>query len=113
METNPQPFNLTIFTKKTKNICLFTATAIFIIIIFAVTPLNNFYKTSMFMKIISIIIMCYIIYLNYNQTELLRSASLVADTEQIKKQLNRNIICSYIFTLFIGLLIIFVFKSLF
>jgi len=108
-----ETFNFKIFTEKTKKICFFTATAIIIIIMFAVTPLSNYYKTSIFMKIIALIIMAYIIYLNYEQTDLLRSASLVADTEQIKSQLNKNIICSYAFTLFIGLLIIFVLKSFF
>ena len=34
-------------------------------------------------------------------------------TQEITKQLNINILCSYVFTFFIGLLIIFVIKSLF
>ena len=34
-------------------------------------------------------------------------------TEEMTHQLNANIICSYFFTFFIGLLIIFVTKSLF
>jgi len=65
------------------------------------------------MKIVALIIMGYTIYLNSNQTNLLRDASVKSNTEQVKSQLNINIICSYIFTLFIGLLIIFVIKSLF
>ena len=34
-----------------------------------------------------------------------------AKSEQVKSQLNMNILCSYIFTTFIGLLIIFLIKS--
>jgi purine-cytosine permease-like protein len=113
MESNEDSFNLIIFTKKTKTICLCTATSIFIIVAFIITPLSNFYKTSIIMKSSALIIMAYVIYLNYSQTELLRSASLIADTEETKSQLNKNIICSYIFTLFIGLLFIFVLKSFF
>jgi len=112
-DTDKESFNFKIFTKKTKQICLFTATSIIIVVMFAVTPLSNYNKISFIMKIISLILMSYIIYLNYSQTELLRSASLVADSEQIKSQLKKNIMCSYAFTLFIGLLIIFVLKSFF
>jgi len=112
MEQNPQPFNLTIFTKETQNICLCTILAIIIIILFIISPLSNFFKTSLFMKIVSLRILAYILYLNYNQTELLRSASLVSQSEQVISQLNTNIICSYVFSLFIGLLIIFTFKSI-
>jgi hypothetical protein len=112
MESNSQPFNLSIFTQETKNICLCTATSIMIIILFVISPLSNFFRTSLIMKILSIGIMLYIIYLNYNQTDLLRSATLVADSELVKSQLNINILCSYVFTFFIGLLIIFVFKNM-
>ena len=112
MESNNQPFNLSIFTQETKHICLCTATSIMIIIMFVISPLSNFFKTSLFMKILSIGIMTYIIYLNYSQTNLLRSASSVADSQGVKSQLNTNILFSYIFTFFIGLLIIFVFKSM-
>jgi hypothetical protein len=112
-DTDTDTINFKIFTEKTKQICLITTTSIIIVIMFAVTPLSNYTKLSFIMKFISIILMGYIIYLNYSQTELLRSASLVTESEQIKSQLKKNIMCSYAFTLFIGLLIIFVLKSFF
>ena len=112
METNNQPFNLSIFTQETKNICLCTATSIMIIILFVISPLSNFFKTSLFMKILSVVLMGYIIFLNYKQTDLLRSASTITDSLAVQSQLNTNILFSYIFTFFIGLLIIFVLKSM-
>jgi hypothetical protein len=112
MDTNSK-FNLSIFTDSTKNICMCTAVSITIIICFIISPLSNFFKTSLFMKIVALIILGYTIYLNSNQTNLLRDASVKSNREQLKSQLNINIMCSYIFTLFIGLLIIFVIKSLF
>ena len=112
MDSN-KPFNLTIFTNETKKLCICTATAIIIITLFVITPLSNFIKTSFFMKLVSLLIMIYIIYLNYNQIELLRAANSLINTEQVKSQLSINLICSYVFTLFIGLLIIFVIKSFF
>lgn len=105
--------NLNIFTDATKSICICTAASIIIIILFVLSPLSNFFKTSSFMKIVSIIILGYTIYLNIIQTDYLRRATNSANAENVKTQLNINIICSYIFTLFMGLLAIFVIKSFF
>jgi hypothetical protein len=112
MATNTRPFNLSIFTQETKNICLCTATSIMIIVLFVISPLSSFFKTSLFMKTFSLLLMFYVFILSYKQTDLLSSASLVADSDAIKSQLNTNILCSYVFMFFIGLLIIFVFKSI-
>ena len=112
MDSN-STFNLTLFTDMTKNICMCSAISITIIICFIISPLSNFFKTSLFMKIIAIIILVYTIYLNTKQTNLLRTASLTSTTEEVKSQLNINTMCSYVFTIFIGLLIIFVIKSFF
>ena len=112
MDSNAN-FNLTIFTDITKNICMCTAVSIAIIVLFIITPLNQFIKTSIFMKIIALIILVYTIYLNSKQTNLLRDASSKSITEQIKSQLTINILCSYVFTIFIGLLVIFIVKSFF
>ena len=112
MDSN-SAFNLTIFTDITKNICMCSAVSIAIIVLFILSPLSNFFKTSLFMKIIALIILVYTIYLNTKQTNLLRNASVSSVAEQVKSQLNINIICSYVFTIFIGLLIIFIIKSFF
>ena len=63
------------------------------------------------MRLIVLRILAQILYLNYNQTELLRAASLVSESEQVKAQLNTNIICSYVFSAFIVLLFIFTLKT--
>jgi hypothetical protein len=107
------PFNLMIFTDGTKKVCMCSATSIFIIVLFIISPLSNFFKTSMFMKLVAIILLTYTLYLNNQQTNLLRIATQASQREQVKSQLNMNILCSYVFTIFIGLLIIFVIKSFF
>jgi hypothetical protein len=112
MKQDQETFNLNIFTEDTKHICISTAAAIIIITLFAVSPLSNFFVASLIMKVISMRIMVYILYLNYKQTELLRSATLAAEQAQLKVQLNANIMCSYVFSFFIGLLMIFTFKSI-
>ena len=105
------PFNLMIFTDSTKKVCMCSASSIFIIVLFIIGPLSNFFLTSILMKVISLILLVYTIYLNNEQTNLLRLATNSSQPEQVKSQLNMNILCSYVFTIFIGLLIIFVIKS--
>jgi hypothetical protein len=112
MDSNT-PFNLMIFTDSTKKVCLCSATSIFLIVLFIISPLSNFFKTSMFMKVVALIIMIYTIYLSSGQINSLIKAIHSVKSEQIKSQLNMNLICSYVFTVFIGLLIIFVIKSFF
>jgi hypothetical protein len=112
MDSN-KSFNLTIFTDITKNVCTCSAISISIIVLFIISPLSNFFKTSLFMKIIALLILLYTIYLNIQQTNLLQAAGSSVNSEKVKSQLNMNIICSYVFTVFIGLLIIFVIKSFF
>ena len=107
------PFNITIFTDSTKKMCFCSATSIIVIVLFVISPLSNFFKTSLLMKILALLLMIYTIYLNIHQTELLRKASSYSKNENVNSQLNINIICSYVFTLFIGLLIIFLVKSFF
>lgn len=112
MDSN-SPFNLTIFTDITKNICMYSAVSIFLILLFIISPLSKYLKTSMLMKSITLILLIYIIYLNIQQTNLLRSVSTSSNSEEVKSQLNMNIICSYVFTIFVGLLVFFVFKTFF
>ena len=110
MDTNNH-FSLITFTDDTKKICTFSAISIFFIILFIISPLSNFFVTSIIMKIIIVIILSYTMYLNNKQTDLLKLANSSITSEQLQSQLNMNIFSSYIFTLFIGLLIIFVIKS--
>jgi hypothetical protein len=112
MDSNT-PFNLMIFTNETKKICMCTISSIILIILFIISPLSNLFLTSMLMKIVASLILIYTIYLNSIQTQLLRHASLGIESEVLKNQLNMNILCSYVFTIFIGILIIFVIKSFF
>ena len=105
------PFNLLIFTDSTKRICTCSTISLFLIILFIISPLSNFFMTSSLMKIVILIILSYTIYLNIMQTNYLRSATDTAKSEIIMSQLNTNIMCSYIFTLFLGLMGIFVIKS--
>ena len=106
-------FSLITFTDDTKKICSCSAISIFLIIAFVISPLSNFIVASTIMKLVILIILGYTIYLNNKQTNLLKLANNTISSEQLKSQLNINILCSYVFTFFIGLLIIFIIKSFF
>lgn len=106
-------FSLDTFTDTTKKSCTCSAISIFLIVLFIISPLNQFFLTSIFVKMIILTLLIYTIYLNSQQTSYLRKASNLNLSKEITSQLSINIVCSYVFTLFIGLLIIFVLKSFF
>ena len=110
---SPTPFNLLVFTDSTKNLCTCSALSIFIIVLFVISPLCNFVKLSAFMKLVVLMLLIYTLHLNHEQTKLLREARRIANSEQVNAQLGMNILCSYIFTALIGLLFIYVIRSLF
>lgn len=106
-------FSITTFTDTTKKVCTCSALSIFLIVIFIISPLSRFFITSIFMKIIILTLLFYTIYLNTIQTNYLRNVNQINLSKEISSQLSINIVCNYVFTLFLGLIIIFVIKSFF
>ena len=106
-------FNLNIFTDITKKVCMSSFIAMILILLFIISPLSNFVKTSAFAKLIIVILLVYTVYLNMLQTNSLKGADLKNKTQEIASQFKMNIMCSYIFTFFLILLIVFVIKSFF
>ena len=100
-------------TDVTKKVCLCSFVSIVLIVLFIISPLSSFLMTSSLMKILILIILGYTIYLNSHQTNILSLSKKSSQTPEIQSQLSTNIICSYIFTLFLGILFIFVIKSYF
>jgi hypothetical protein len=97
----------------TKQICSYTFIVIFLIIIFIISPLRSFTIISKIVRIIILIILVYTVYLNYKQTNMLRTGNTQNGNIEFANQLKTNITISYVFTLFLVLLFIFVLKSLF
>ena len=106
-------FSLNSFTNATKKVCTCSTISIFLILLVVISPLSNYYWTSRIVKIITLLLLSYTMYLNVLQTEYLRNASNKNVSGEVNNQLTINVICSYVFSLFIGLLIIFVIKSFF
>ena len=110
METQ---IDLSIFTNITKQICVSTFVSLFLIILFVISPLSNLIKTTVFMKLVVLMLLVYTIQLNIRQTDILRIAGSSDKYTHVKSNVDVNILCSYIFTLFLGVLAIFVIKSFF
>jgi hypothetical protein len=109
---NPnEHFSLSTFTDTTKKVCTCSAISIFLIVLFIISPLRNYLFVSTIIKLVTLLLLCFTIYLNIQQTDYLRKASQMNVSGEVSNQLTINIVCSYVFTLFIGLLIIFVIKS--
>jgi hypothetical protein len=102
-----------LLTKKTKIICICSFIAMFIIILFIVSPLSNFYIISKIMKMLAAIILGYAIYLNINQSFIIQNINTESKSKEFLNQLNINILCSYIFTLFLIFLFLYTLKSVF
>ena len=102
-----------LITDKTKKICLCSVLSMTLIILFILSPLSNLFITSIFMKLIAILILAYTIYLNTNQSFTLQNIDKDNKTKEYLSQLNINIICSYIFTIFLALLLFYTLKSIF
>ena len=107
------PTQISGYNDHTKTICLCSFSAIIIVILFILSPLSNFFKTSLFMKLFALIILAYTIYLILIQTNNLKGILHTDKPEHITGQINTNIICSYIFTIFLVILFISIIKSFF
>jgi hypothetical protein len=100
-------------TENTKKACSCLTISIFFIILFILTPLSEFILTSMIVKLIIICLLTYTIYLNYQQGKYMKILSQNTQSNEVQSQININIICNYVFSLFIGLMILFVLRTFF
>jgi len=95
-----------------KQLLLYSFVSMVLIMVFVISPLNNITILSSIMKIIILCLLAYTGYLCNAQITLLRSANTDAQSTTFTNQLTMNIIGEYVFILFLGLLFIFVLKSI-
>ena len=96
------------YTVDSKNVCLCTTVAIFLIILFIISPLNIFILVSIPGKLLIASILAYTLYKNYIITN-----KLAKNSQLMPDNLKTNIICSYILSFFILLLFFSVLQSFF
>jgi Ca2+/Na+ antiporter len=101
------------FTKSTQNVCMCVGLSMLLIICFMISPLNSFMLSSIFGKVIILTLLGYILYYNTIQTNKFSKNFNVNIWEQNKNwnPIKTNIICSYIFSLFVLVLIISVIRT--
>ena len=95
-----------------KHLVLCSFISMILIVIFVISPLNKITTLSLIMKIIILILLAYTIYLCNAQITLMRNSIDASQSPIIQSQLTANILGEYVFILFLGLLFIFVLKSI-
>ena len=103
------------FSKSTHNVCMCLGLSVILIILFILTPLNTFMLSSFLGKIIILILLLYTLYFNTQQTnKFVNHFNINIWSENDNwNPLKTNILCNHIFSLFIFVLIISVFRHFF
>lgn len=103
------------FSKATQNVCMCLGLSVFFIILFMVTPLNTFMLSSIFGKVIILTLLGYTLYYNTQQTNKFVNNFNVNlwNDDSNWNPLKTNVLCSYIFSVFLLGLIISVIRMLF
>lgn len=104
------------YSKSTQNVCMCFGIAVILVFIFMLSPLNKFMLSSIFGKVIILTILGYTLYYNViqtnkfsNQFKLNSSILNINEWNPIKT----NVLCSYIFSLFLLVFIISIIRKIF
>jgi uncharacterized membrane protein len=101
------------FADSTKNVCLCSTISIVLILIFIISPLNKILIASIIGKIGIIILLIATVFMIINNTYNFTKNNGITMTNGSWDQLKSNIICNYIFAIFLLILLLFVIKKLF
>ncbi len=94
------------YAESTKHICKCTIISIILILLFIISPLNKFTLMSVIGKFIIILLLVYTIFTNTYLASTFATSSNVSFIDGQWNPLKTNVLCSYVFTLFLsGLLI--------
>jgi hypothetical protein len=101
------------YAKSTQNVCLSMSISAFLIILFMMTPLNSFVLSSIFGKLIILLLLGYTIYYNITKTSKFANNFNVDMMTDSWDPVKTNIACSYIFSGFLLILMLTVLQKLF
>jgi len=103
------------FSKATQNVCMCLGLSVIFIVIFMMTPLNSFLLSSIFGKVIILTLLGYTLYYNSQQTNKFVNNFNISIFDQNSNwdPLKTNVLCSYIFSLFLLVLILSVIRKIF
>lgn len=103
------------FSKTTQNVCMCLGISVIFIILFMVSPLNTFLLSSIFGKIVVLILLGITLYYNTIQTNtFVNNFNInIWNDSSNWNPLKTNVLCSYIFSLFLLVLILSVIRKIF
>jgi len=101
------------YAKATQNVCMCLSLSIFLIVLFILSPLNKFLLTSIFGKVIIILLLGFTIFYNIKQTGKFSQDFNVSLLSGDWSTIKTNIAYSYIFTVFLLILLVTVLRNLF
>jgi|688.fasta_scaffold2126529_1 hypothetical protein len=103
------------FSKATQNVCMCLGLSVIFIVLFMITPLNTFLLSSIFGKVIILTLLGYTLYYNTQQTnKFVKNFDInILNNNSNWDPLKTNVLCSYIFSLFLLVLIISVIRKIF
>ena len=101
------------YAKSTQNVCLCLGVSFFLIVLFMMTPLNTFMLSSIFVKVIILTLLGYTLYYNIIKTNQVANNFNISITSDNWDPLKTNIVCSYIFSLFLLVLIFSIIRRIF
>jgi hypothetical protein len=101
------------YARSTQNVCLCISITALLIILFIMTPLNSFVLSSVFGKIIILLLLGYTIFYNVMKTNIFYKNFNIDMMGGEWDPIKTNISCSYIFTGFLLVLFLTVLQQLF
>ena len=107
------------FSKATQNVCMCIGLSVIFIMIFMMTPLNTFLLSSIFGKVVILTLLGYTLYYNTQQTNKFVNNFPKFTNMNIWNEnsnwcpLKTNILCSYMFSVFLLVLILSVIRKIF
>jgi hypothetical protein len=111
-QVNFHPIPINIQLDITKKICLFSFISIILIILFILSPLQHWIGISFFVKIIVLFLLGYTIFLSLLQSNVLKTYFLNNSSSSLNSPININLLFSYVFTLFLGILFLFILRNM-
>ena len=100
------------YAESTKQMCIYTSFAVMLIIIFIMSPLSNITVISFLGKFAIIMLLGYIIFKNVSNTLYFTNEYNVDFSTTEWGQVKTNIVCGYIFSLFLVCLLFAVLRHL-
>lgn len=101
------------YAKATQSVCLCLSISIFLIVLFILSPLSKFLLTSIFGKVIILLLLGFTMFYNVKQTNKFADDFNVSLLSGKWDSIKTNVVCSYVFTIFILILFVSVLKCLF